>query len=78
MKPMKNLTISLEVDVYQRLRIAAAEGDMSMSRYVSQLLERQIRSKMSAREAIEKWLSGPSLNLLDSDGKAPTTDELNS
>lgn len=73
---MKNLTISLNEDTLARIRVAAAKEGKSMSRYVSELVESRVGRAVSAREALEAFLAGPSLPLLDENGKAPSRDSL--
>jgi hypothetical protein len=73
---MKNLTITLSEDTLSRVRVAAAKEGKSMSRFVAELVEGRIGRKLTQREAVEAFLAGPSLPLLDDNGKAPTRDSL--
>ena len=74
---MKNITITLDEDVAARARVAAAQQGKSLSRYVSNLVERSLGRPVSQRDAVEAFLAGPPLPLLNEDGTAPTTDQLN-
>lgn len=74
---MKNITITLNEDMAARARVAAAEQGKSLSRYVSNLIEKSLGRPASQRDAVEAFLAGPSLPLLNEDGTAPTTDQLN-
>ena len=73
---MKNVTITLEDEVAARARVQAAKEGKSLSRFVSGLVERRVGKAVSQREAVEAFLAGPPLPLLNDDLTAPTTDEL--
>ena len=73
---MKNLTITMDDAVLARARVAAAKQGKSLSRFVSELVERNIGRPMSQKEALERFLSGPLLDLTDENGKAPKRDQL--
>lgn len=74
---MKNVTITLSEDVVARARVQAAREGKSLSRFVSGLVEGRVGKPMSQRDAVEAFLAGPPLPLLNEDGTAPTTDQLN-
>ena len=59
-----------------RARVLAAQEGKSLSRFVSELLERRVGQKRTQSEALEAFLSGPLMNLTDENGKAPTRDML--
>lgn len=42
---MRNVTISLPDEIYQRARVAAAERDVSLSAYVRELLAESVDAK---------------------------------
>lgn len=73
---MKNVTITLEADLVSRARVQAAREGKSLSRFVSVLVEQRVGKPISQREAVEAFLAGPPLPLLNEDGSAPTTDQL--
>lgn len=73
---MKNLTITLTEEMLSRVRVAAAKEGKSMSRFVADLVEGRVGRKMTQREAVEAFLAGPPLPLLDENGKAPSRDSL--
>jgi hypothetical protein len=57
---MKNVTITLDETVAARARVAAAVQGKSLSRFISELVERAIGNQPKAQlEALEKFLSGP-------------------
>jgi predicted CopG family antitoxin len=74
---MKNVTLTLQDDVLGRARVQAAKEGKSLSKFVSELVERRVgRPMKSQSEALEAFLAGPPLPLLDENGNAPTTDQL--
>lgn len=73
---MKNVTLTLNDEVVTRARVEAAKEGKSLSRFVSELVERRVGRAVSQREAVETFLAGPPLPLLNEDGSAPTTDQL--
>jgi hypothetical protein len=73
---MKNLTITLPDDVARRLRIEAAKAGKSMSRYVADLVGRQPASTAVQREALDRFLAGPPMDLTDAAGRAPRRADL--
>jgi hypothetical protein len=68
---VKNVTITLSEDLARRSRIEAAREGKSLSKYIAETLERRIGPAITKQEAMERFLSGPSLDLLDENGKAP-------
>jgi hypothetical protein len=59
---MKNVTITLPDDLARRARVAAAEQDKSLSRFIADLLEERCRPRPSPEEAaakLEEFLNGP-------------------
>lgn len=74
---MKNVTITLPDDLATAARVEAAKQDKSLSRFVADMLEREVgRREVSQREAIEKFLSGPLLPMSDEHGRLPTREEI--
>jgi hypothetical protein len=69
---MKNVTVTMDEAVLQRARVAAAREGKSLSRFVSELVERSVGRPMTQREALKVFLDGPPLHALDENGKAPT------
>ena len=74
---MKNVTVTMDEPLMRRARVAAAREGKSLSRFVAETVARRVGQPMTQREAIERFLAGPLMNLTDEDGKAPTRDELN-
>lgn len=74
---MRNITITLDEETARRARIRAAERDMSLSRYVGELVQRDIRHSREYEEAMRRYLSrGPFKELTGSPQRYPTRDEL--
>lgn len=73
---MKNLTITLKDDVLSHARVVAATEGKSLSRFVSELVEQRLGVALTQKEAIERFLRGPLMDLTNEDGRAPTRDEL--
>lgn len=73
---MKNVTMTLPDDLVARARVEAAKEGKSLSRFVSELVERRVGRKRTQSEALEAFLAGPPLHLLDENGNAPSRDSL--
>ncbi len=73
---LKNVTISLDDALVARARVEAAKQGKSLSRFVSQLVEQRVGRTLTQREALERFLAGPPLHILDENGRAPSRDEL--
>ena len=72
---MTNVTLSLDDVLARRARVEAAREGKSLSRFVSELVERRIGGGRSSTEALDAFLSGPLLPL-SQDGKLPSRAEL--
>lgn len=73
---LKNVTISLPDDVVARARVTAAREGKSLSRFVSEIVERRVGRGRTQQEAMASFLSRPLLDLTDANGKAPSRDEI--
>lgn len=83
---MKNVTISMDDDLAQRVRVAAARSGQSVSRYLAEAGKRRIEQderpvldeakRKSQMEALERILSGPKWDVTV-DGRMPTAEERN-
>jgi len=51
---MKNITISMEEELARWVRVKAAERDMSVSRYIREMLHRQMQQAEEYRRAMKK------------------------
>ncbi len=73
---MGELTISLNEALVAKARIEAAKEGKTLSQFVSQLLEQRVGPPLTQSEALELFLAGPPMHILDENGKAPTRDEM--
>jgi hypothetical protein len=71
---MKNITITLDEGLARWARVEAAKAGKSVSRFVADLLAARRGSRMSQREAVDKFLSLPDLPGIAAD--YPSREEL--
>lgn len=73
---MKNITITLDEETARRARVRAAERDMSLSRYVGELVQRDIRHSREYEEAMQRYFSSKLVIRLQPGERLPTREEL--
>jgi hypothetical protein len=74
---MLNVTISLDEETAKRAKVAAAKSGVSLSRFAGDLIRREIGiENISQKEALQRFLAGPPLSLVDENGRAPPRDEI--
>jgi metal-responsive CopG/Arc/MetJ family transcriptional regulator len=80
---MKKITISMNDDLAQRARVAAARAGKSVSKYISEAAYEKVErdeqiegGRNPQREAIEKILAGPMWDVTEN-GRMPTAEERN-
>lgn len=74
---MKNITITLDKETAHLARVRAAERDMSVSRYIGELLRKDIRESDRYQEAMRSYLSrGPFKELTGPPQRYATREEL--
>jgi hypothetical protein len=74
---MKNITITLDEETARRARVRAAERDMSLSRYMGELVQKDIRHSREYEDAMQRYLSrGPFKELTGTPQRYPTRDEV--
>ena len=74
---MKNITITLDADTARRARVRAAERNQSVSRYIGELLRKDIRESREYEEAMRGYLSrGPYKELTGPPQRYATREEL--
>lgn len=80
---MKNVTITLDEELHRRIEFDAARAGMSLSDYVSEVLNAAAQDKRSSREQVETDIqrlravyAGPKLDLSQG-GRMPSADERN-
>jgi len=82
---MKNVTISMDDDLAQRARVAAARAGKSVSKYMAEAAREKIEADEKAapdkrrnlqREALERVFAGPKWDVSEN-GRMPTAEERN-
>ncbi len=67
---VKNVTITMDEKLLERVRVRAAEDGKSISRVMAEAAELRVGKVLSKKEAMDRFLAGPLMNLTI-DGKAP-------
>jgi hypothetical protein len=80
---MRSITISVDEELAQTIRVEAAKSGQSMSKYLAEAALEKIandnlgaKSKNERTSAMQKFLAGPRLHIAI-DGRMPTADERN-
>jgi hypothetical protein len=78
---MKNVTISMDDELYRITRVNAAKAGLSLSRYLSNAAREMARRDDEIRgnaqkEAVEAFLTGPQWSVSEN-GRMPTAEERN-
>jgi hypothetical protein len=79
---MKNVTISMDDELYQSTRIEAARAGKSMSKHIADRLrgketsENETEQRRLRLEALRRVFAGPKLPI-SQNGRMPTADERN-
>ena len=73
---LRNVTITLEEDVAQWARVAAARRDISLARFVGELLRETMERGVAYDAAMQRFLSTSPRALKGRDASYPTRDEL--
>jgi hypothetical protein len=74
---MKNVTITLDEETAAWARIHAAQRDMSLSRFVGELLRQQMRESREYEAAMRRYLArGPFEALTGPAERYPARDEI--
>jgi hypothetical protein len=58
---MKNVTITVDEEVARWARIAAAKREMSLSRYIGELLREHMQELQAYEQAMHEYLALPAL-----------------
>ena len=76
-RPMKNITITLDEETAAWARVHAAQRNVSLSRFVGELLHRHMRESREYEEAMRRYLSkGPFKGLKGRPEPYPSREEL--
>jgi hypothetical protein len=73
---LKNLTITLDEDTAARARVQAAERNMSLSRYIGEVLREQMRNSDDYEAAYRAWLAAKPFPLKGAAQRYPKREEL--
>ncbi|MEJ0084643.1 MAG: hypothetical protein WDO72_03085 [Pseudomonadota bacterium] len=73
---MKNITVTLDSETAAWVRVKAAEKSMSVSRFLGELLQREMKQRLDYQRAMERYLSKPPYKIRDSDEPLPKREEL--
>ncbi|MHC2003084.1 hypothetical protein ACYQR9_21990 [Methylobacterium sp. CM6241] len=73
---MRNVTVTMDESLLQRARVAAARDGKSLSKFIAETVEQRVGRPLSQSQALERFLAGPPLHLLDENGRAPTRDQI--
>lgn len=73
---MKNVTITLDERTAAWIRVQAAGQSKSVSRFVGEILHKQMTDARAYNEAMRRFLSEAPLDFVWADGHRPTRDEL--
>lgn len=73
---MKNVTITLDEETARLARVRAAERDMSVSRYVGELLRNELRHEKDYESAYRAWRARKPFPLKGAPQPYPRREEL--
>ena len=73
---MKNITITLDQDTANWVRVHAAEQNKSVSRLVGEILQARMKDRREYQRAMRRYLSKPAFALSGEPEKYPSRDEL--
>ncbi len=73
---MKNVTVTLDEKTAAWARIYAARRDMSLSRYLGELLHRQMHESRDYERAMKRYFSRPPARLSNPGDRYPTREDL--
>jgi len=75
-RDMRNVTISMDDAMARWARIAAAEQDLSLSRFIATVLRREMERARDYDAAMEAYLSEPGYDIGDPAEGLPTRESL--
>lgn len=74
---MNNVTITLDDETFARVRVKAAEKDMSLSRFIGEVLREHMRGDDEYERAMRRFLSHKPVPLLRPGERYFTREEVN-
>ena len=72
---MRNVTITLDNETAAQVKVRAAERGMSLSRYIGEVLRRDLRNGDIYDAAYRSWRTGRAFPLAGAEQPYPTRDE---
>jgi hypothetical protein len=73
---MKNITITLDPDTANWVRVKAAEQNMSVSRFVGEQLQKHMKERVAYQRAMERFLSKPPYKIREPGEPLPKREDL--
>jgi len=73
---MKNVTVTLDEETFAKARIRAAERNLSLSRFMSELLARELRHNDAYEAAYRGWRAARPFALKGAPQRYPKREEL--
>lgn len=73
---MKNVTVTLDEETAARARVEAAERNMSLSRYIGEVLRKELRHSDEYEAAYRAWRSEKPFPLKGAPKPYPARDDL--
>jgi len=73
---MKNITITLDDDTASQARVEAARQNVSLSRFVGELLQKQLRESQQYNEAMQRYFNNKFVIHRQPGERLPTREEL--
>lgn len=73
---MKNITITLDEETARLARVRAAKRDLSVSRYLGELVHKDIRESREYEEAMQRYFSSTLVIHRQPGERRPTREEL--
>jgi hypothetical protein len=73
---MKNITITLDPDTANWVRVKAAEQNMSVSRFVGEQLQKHRKERVAYQRAMERFLSKPPYKIREPGEPLPKREDL--
>ena len=73
---MKNITITLDDDTASQARVEAARQNVSLSRFVGELLQKELRESQQYNEAMQRYFNNKFVIHRQPGERLPTREEL--
>ena len=73
---MRNVTVTLDEETFARARIRAAERNLSLSRFMGELLARELRHNDEYERAYRAWRAARPFSIKGNPQKYPTREEI--